>query len=154
MMVTQLLWQPEWNGTNSFVLSRFKLILGMEVPWSMDYLRMDRKRGHVTCGNRLAIEHLESFQKFASLQEELLLLSAQACWDPTRFCMAWYGEKWLQLDKMKMFFKIYAWCLLYFSERRLAWLWVSLGNFSFMLIWWSFHVRALHNFHSWDTVSK
>ena len=62
--------------------------------------------------------------------------------------------KWLQLDKMKMFFKIYTWCLLYFSEGRLAWLWVSLGNFSFMLIWWSFQVRALHNFHSWDTVSK
>ena len=55
---------------------------------SMDYLRMDGKRGHVTCGNRLAIERQESFQKFASLQEELLLPSAQACWDPTRFRMA------------------------------------------------------------------
>ena len=54
----------------------------------MDYLRMDGKRGHVTCGNRLAIERQESFQKFASLQEELLLPSAQACWDPTRFRMA------------------------------------------------------------------
>ena len=32
----------------------------------MDYLRMDGKRGHVTCGNRLAIERQESFQKFAS----------------------------------------------------------------------------------------
>ena len=63
--------------------------------------------------------------------------------------------KWLQLDKMKKFFQIYAWCLLYFSERsRLAWLWVSLDNFSFMLLWWSFQVRALHNFHSWDTISK
>ena len=71
----------------------------------MEYLRMDGKRGHVTCGNRLEIERQESFQKFASLQEELLLPSAQACWDPTRFCMAWYGEKWLQLDKVKMFLK-------------------------------------------------
>ena len=55
---------------------------------TMDYLRMDGKRGHVTCGNRLAIEGQESFQKFASLQEELLLPSAQACWDPTRFRIA------------------------------------------------------------------
>ena len=39
----------------------------------MDYLRMDGKRGHVTCGNRLAIEREESFQKFASLEEKLLL---------------------------------------------------------------------------------
>ena len=54
----------------------------------MDYLRMDGKRGHVTCGNRSAIERQESFQKFASLEEELLLPSAQACWDPTRFRMA------------------------------------------------------------------
>ena len=54
----------------------------------MDYLQMDGKRGHVTCGNRLEIERQESFQKFASLQEELLLSSAQACWDPTRFRMA------------------------------------------------------------------
>ena len=52
------------------------------------YLRMDGKLGHVTCGNRLAIERQESFQKFASLEEELLLPSAQACWDPTRFRMA------------------------------------------------------------------
>ena len=36
-MVTQLLWQPDWNYTNSFVLSRFKLIFGMEVPWSDKY---------------------------------------------------------------------------------------------------------------------
>ena len=49
----------------------------------MDYLRMDGKRGDVTCGNRLAIER----QEFASLQEEILLPSAQACWDPTRFRM-------------------------------------------------------------------
>ena len=55
---------------------------------SMDYLRMDGKRGHVTCGNQLAIERQESFKKFASLEEELLLPSAQACWDPTRFRMA------------------------------------------------------------------
>ena len=55
---------------------------------SMDYLRMDGKRGHVTSGNRSAIERQESFQKFASLQEELLLPSAQACLDPTRFRMA------------------------------------------------------------------
>ena len=48
-----------------------------EVRITMDYLRMDGKRGHVTCGNRLAIERQESFQKFASLQEELLLPSAR-----------------------------------------------------------------------------
>ena len=53
----------------------------MVVGNSMDYLRMDGKRGHVTCGNRLAIERHQSFQKFASLEEELLLPSAQACWD-------------------------------------------------------------------------
>ena len=35
---------------------------------------MDRKRGHVTCGNRLAIEREESFKKFASFEEELHLL--------------------------------------------------------------------------------
>ena len=58
------------------------------VGLTMDYLRMDGKRGHVTCGNRLAIERQESFQKFASLEEELLLPSAQACWDPTRFRIA------------------------------------------------------------------
>ena len=28
---------------------------------------MDGKRGHVTCGNRLTIEHQKSFQNFASL---------------------------------------------------------------------------------------
>ena len=39
---------------------------------SMDFLRMDGKRGHVTCGNRLAIERQEAFQKFASFEEELL----------------------------------------------------------------------------------
>ena len=49
----------------------------------MDYLRMDRKRGHVMCGNRLAIEREESFQKFASLEEELLLCFGLL--DPTRF---------------------------------------------------------------------
>ena len=49
---------------------------------------MDGKRGHVTCGNRLEIERQESFQKFASLQEELLLPSAQTCRDPTRFRLA------------------------------------------------------------------
>ena len=74
----------------------FILHLCIFIPYShhhfitatMDYLRMDGKRGHVTCGNRLEIERQESFQKFASLQEELLLASAQACWDPTRFRMA------------------------------------------------------------------
>ena len=61
----------------------------LSICYIMDYLpvRMDGKRGHVTCGNRLAIERQESFQKFASLQEELLLPSAQVCWDPTRFRM-------------------------------------------------------------------
>ena len=54
------------------------------LPWII----YDGKRGHVTCGNRLEIERQESFQKFASLQEELLLPSARACWDPTRFRMA------------------------------------------------------------------
>ena len=39
----------------------------------MDYLRMDGKRGHVKCGNRLAIERQESFQNFASFEEWLLL---------------------------------------------------------------------------------
>ena len=71
----------------------------------MDHSRMDGKRGHVTCGNRLAIERQESFQKFASLQEELLLPSAQACWDPTRFRMAWYGENDSSSIKWKCFLK-------------------------------------------------
>ena len=44
------------------------------ITFTMNYLRMDGKRDHVTCGNRLAIERQESFQKFASLEEELLLL--------------------------------------------------------------------------------
>ena len=39
----------------------------------MDYLRIDGKRGHVRCGNRLAIEREESFQNFASFEEELML---------------------------------------------------------------------------------
>ena len=56
------------------------------ISLTMDCLRMDGKRGHVTCGNRLEIERQESFQKFASLQEELLLCSG--LWDPTRFRMA------------------------------------------------------------------
>ena len=30
----------------------------------MDYLRLDRKQGHMTCGNWLAIECEESFQNF------------------------------------------------------------------------------------------
>ena len=38
-----------------------------------DYLRMDRKRGHVTYGNLLAIEREESFHKFARFEEELHL---------------------------------------------------------------------------------
>ena len=58
---------------------------------TMDYLRMDGKRGHVTCGNRSAIELQESFQKFASLEEELLLCSG--LFDPTRFRMDRFGEK-------------------------------------------------------------
>ena len=53
---------------------------------SMDYLRMDGKRGHVTCGNRLAIEREEPFQKFASLEEELLLCSGLL--GPYKFRMA------------------------------------------------------------------
>ena len=34
---------------------------------------MDGKHGHVTCGNWLAIERQESFKKFASFEEGLLL---------------------------------------------------------------------------------
>ena len=60
--------------------------LALNIDKTMDYLRVDGKRGHVTCGNRLAIERQESFQKFASLEEELLLCSG--LWDPTRFHMA------------------------------------------------------------------
>ena len=52
----------------------------------MDYLRMDGKRGHVTCGNRLAVERQESFQKIARLEEELLLCSGLL--GPYKFCMA------------------------------------------------------------------
>ena len=44
------------------------------VGFSMDYSRTDRKRGHVTCGNRLAIEREESFKKFSGFEEELYLL--------------------------------------------------------------------------------
>ena len=39
----------------------------------MDHSRMDRKRGHVTCENRLAIEREEVFQKFAIFEAELPL---------------------------------------------------------------------------------
>ena len=35
---------------------------------------MDGKRGHATCGNQLAIERQESFQKFASLEEKISAL--------------------------------------------------------------------------------
>ena len=35
---------------------------------------MDRRRGHVMCGNQLAIEREESFQNFASFEEGLHLL--------------------------------------------------------------------------------
>ena len=31
---------------------------------NLDYLRTDRKQGHVTCVNQLAIEREESFQNF------------------------------------------------------------------------------------------
>ena len=41
-------------------------ILLVQSVKTMDYLRMDRKRGHMTCGNWLAIECKESFYKFAS----------------------------------------------------------------------------------------
>ena len=34
---------------------------------------MDTKQGHMTCGNRLAIEREGSFQKFASFEEEFHL---------------------------------------------------------------------------------
>ena len=70
-----------------YTLDKISRLCGKVSP-IMDYLRMDGKRGHVTCGNRLAIERQESFQKLASLEEELLFPSAQACWDPTRFRMA------------------------------------------------------------------
>ena len=53
---------------------------------TIDCSRMDGKRGHVTCGNRLAIEREESFQKFASLEEELLLCSGLL--GPYKFRMA------------------------------------------------------------------
>ena len=33
-MLTQLPWQPDWNVSNSFVLSQFEFMFGMEVPWS------------------------------------------------------------------------------------------------------------------------
>ena len=39
----------------------------------MDYLRMDGKRGHVTCGNRLAIERQESFQEFAQPRSQVCI---------------------------------------------------------------------------------
>ena len=62
---------------------------------------MDGKQGHVTCGNRLAIERQESFQKFASLEEELLLPSAQACWDPTNLVPRVVSEPLFQSSSQK-----------------------------------------------------
>ena len=56
---------------------------------TIDCLRMDGKRSHVTCGNRLAIERKESFQKFASLEEELLL-----CLGLLGPCKISYGLIW------------------------------------------------------------
>ena len=70
------------------VSGKIEIRIVKDMVENMDYLRMDGKRGHVTCGNRLAIERQESFQKFASLEKELLLPSAQACWDPARSRMA------------------------------------------------------------------
>ena len=55
----------------------------------MDYLRMDGKRGHVTCGNRLTIERQESFQKSASLEEELLFSSSLLGPYKISHCMIW-----------------------------------------------------------------
>ena len=49
-------------------------------------VRMDGKRGHVTCGNRLATERQESFQYLQAWRRNSY--SAKACWDPTRFHMA------------------------------------------------------------------
>ena len=60
--------------------------------YTLKVLTMDGKRGHVTYGNRLAIERQESFKKFASLEEELLLPSAQACSDPIQD-FAWLDMK-------------------------------------------------------------
>ena len=56
---------------------------------AMDYLRMDGKRGHVTCGNRLAIERQESFKKFASLEEELLFCSGLLGPYKISHCLIW-----------------------------------------------------------------
>ena len=57
--------------------------------FTMDYLRMDGKRGHVTYGNRLAIERQESFQTFASLEEELLVCSGLLGPYKISHCLIW-----------------------------------------------------------------
>ena len=49
------------------------------------------ERSHVTRGNRSAIECQESFQKYASFEEELLLCLGLL--GPYKICMAWFGEK-------------------------------------------------------------
>ena len=64
-----------YSHLSIFLLYFIRKFSDVEQGISMDYLRMDGKRGHVTCGNRSAIERQESFQKFASFEEELLFFS-------------------------------------------------------------------------------
>ena len=70
---------------------------GLLLACTMDYLRMDGKRGHMTCRNQSAIERKESFQTFASF--EALLRPLVTLQD-----FAWLD---LELDKMKICFKVY-----------------------------------------------
>ena len=60
-----------------------------------------KDRRHVMCGNRLAIKREESFKKFASFEEELLLCLCLLGSSKILDDLIW--RKCLKLDKMKIF---------------------------------------------------
>ena len=71
------------------------------------YLQMDGKRGHVTCGNRLAIEREKSFKKFANFEEELLFHLCLGLLRPYKIshCLIDLGKNYSSSIKWKYFLK-------------------------------------------------
>ena len=88
----------------------------------MDYLRMERRQGHVTCGNRLGIEREESSKIFKlrrgappALLRPTGILQDQFVWFD-------FGKNGLQLNEIKILLNIRV-MPQYFSERpELVWL--------------------------------
>ena len=46
-MVIQMPWQPEWNVSNSFVLSPIEFIFGMELLWDERHQHIPRCYGNI-----------------------------------------------------------------------------------------------------------